>query len=127
MFTLFDYLDPTRTEERRQAQRDDAARDRARKQNLRQSLSRAVATPFLDERRELLASLSEMWTMKDESTRGLNVLDDCPRGVPTPGLPRSPRRFPVPGLRDRIAGIPATVVYLVLLMAALLGGIAWQP
>jgi hypothetical protein len=30
-------------------------------------------------------------------------------------------------LRDRIAGIPATVVYLVLLMAALLGGIAWQP
>lgn len=78
MLTLFDYLDPERTEARRRDQRDDAARYRDCRANARHGSSSGAATPLAGERWELLASLAEMWATKELPTRETDVLDGCP-------------------------------------------------
>lgn len=119
MFTLFDYLDPNRTEERRQAQRDDVAWDRARKENARQSGSHGAATPLLAERRELLASLSKMWE-QDMPDQSVDVLNGCPSDFLTPRLARPGRTVPIPGLSAGLNWLLATIVSFLLLVGVLL-------
>lgn len=117
MQTLFDYLDPERTEAPRRAQRDDAAQDRARKENVRRESCNDAATPFADERRELLASLSEVWATKNRPAR-VDVLDGCPVDI-TPGLARRPRTPTVPVLSAWVDLLPVMLVSSLLLLEAL--------
>lgn len=119
MFTLFDYLDPERTEARRRDQRADAARDRARKEHARHDSARTAATPFLAERRELLASLAKMWET-DTPDQCIDILNGCPHDFPFAHRPRSRRTWLVPRLGVWFGWAQLTVVSLVLIIAVFL-------